>query len=348
MSGRFHQPISWLTAAMLLVVQPVAGQGKADGALQSVGPEADNVCLLAPVFDDSGVRAVQSHRGKTLGQTSTFAVSFVEESPDDPWPSAARDAFVYATSIWERTVVTPIEVRVRAYWADRGGCATAPVTLASAGPRALHRDHPTFPQPDTWYVDALADALSGLDMGGSSEPDIRVFVNRDCAGTQASPRWYFGVDGRPPSGHIDFVSVVLHEIGHGLGISGAGRVTSGEGTVRYSTRPYAYDRFTVDGTMDFSPLLAYPDFSSELGTVLQSGSGGVLYGGTSAITANGGEPPSLYAPDPWTGGSSYSHLDEQTYDGTSDALMTPILSTMEANHVVGPVSCGLLEDMGWT
>ena len=185
-------------------------------------------------------------------------------------------------------------------------------------------------------------------MGGSFEPDIRVFVNRDCAGTQASPRWYFGVDGRPPAGHIDFVSVVLHEIGHGLGISGAGRVTSGEGTVRYSTRPYAYDRFTVDGTMDFSPLLAYPDFSSELGTVLQSGSGGVLYGGASAITANGGEPPSLYAPDPWTGGSSYSHLDEQTYDGTTDALMTPILGTMEANHVVGPVSCGLLEDMGWT
>jgi hypothetical protein len=197
-------------------------------------------------------------------------------------------------------------------------------------------------------VDALADALSGLDMGGSGEPDIRVLVNRDCDSPDAGTRWYFGADGRTPAGHIDFVTVVLHEMGHGLGITGAGRVTSGTGTVRYASRPYAYDRFTVDGAMPSSPLLAYPDDSSELGAALQAGSGGVLYGGAYAKNSNGGEPPSLYAPAPWRPGSSYSHLDEAFYNNTSNALMTPMLNTMEANHVVGPITCGLLQDMGWT
>ena len=33
----------------------------------------------------------------------------------------------------------------------------------------------------------------------------------------SSEDWYFGLDGRPGEDQFDFVSVVLHEIGHGLG-----------------------------------------------------------------------------------------------------------------------------------
>ncbi len=349
MSGLLHRPAPWLTATLLLVVQLAGAQSKADRALHSVGPAAETVCVLSPVLDDSGARNLPDPQlQKMLAPTSTFSVTYVDEDPADPWPDAARQAVEYAVSIWASTIVSPLEVRIKAYWADRGGCSTSPVVLGSAGPRALHRDHAALPLSDTWYVDALADALTGLDMGGSHEPDIRIFLNRDCDNQDASSHWYFGIDGNPPAGHIDLVSVVLHEVGHGLGISGAGRVTSGSGTVRYSTRPYVYDRFTVDGAQPSSPLLSYPDFSTELGSALQAGSGAVLYQGASANASNGGVAPSLYAPDPWKAGSSYSHLDEQTYNNTTNALMTPMLSTMEANHVVGPVTCGLLEDMGWT
>ncbi len=345
-----HRPDTWLTVTLLLVVQSVAAQSMTEGELHSVGPETETVCVLAPVMDDTGVRYVphESRHSKTLAPTSTFSVTFLDEDPAEPWPVAARAAVEYAKGIWETVIVSPQEIRVNAYWADRGGCTDAPVTLGSAGARALHRDFGAFPHSNTWYVDALADVLSGLDMGGSTQPDIRVYLNKDCDDPNASTHWYFGTDGSPPAGSIDLVSVVLHELGHGLGVSGAGRVTSGTGTVRYSTRPYAYDRFTVDGSMPYTGLMSYPDFSVELGAALQSGNGGVLYDGSSATSANGGESPSLYTPTTWKGGSSYSHLDEQTYNNTTNALMTPMLSTMEANHVIGPVTCGVLEDMGWT
>src|SRR5262249_59824059 len=32
-----------------------------------------------------------------------------------------------------------------------------------------------------------------------------------------SSAWYYGLDANPPSGQIDLVAVVLHELGHGLG-----------------------------------------------------------------------------------------------------------------------------------
>ncbi|MCK7534680.1 MAG: hypothetical protein MZV63_28610 [Marinilabiliales bacterium] len=33
-------------------------------------------------------------------------------------------------------------------------------------------------------------------------------------------KWYFGTDGNTPELLYDFVTVVLHEIGHGLGFTG--------------------------------------------------------------------------------------------------------------------------------
>ncbi len=29
--------------------------------------------------------------------------------------------------------------------------------------------------------------------------------------------WYYGLDGKPPGNQIDFISVLVHELGHGLG-----------------------------------------------------------------------------------------------------------------------------------
>ena len=39
--------------------------------------------------------------------------------------------------------------------------------------------------------------------------------------------WYFGTDGSTPFSQYDFVSVVMHEIAHGLNFAGSMRVSSG-------------------------------------------------------------------------------------------------------------------------
>ena len=55
----------------------------------------------------------------------------------------------------------------------------------------------------------------------------------------------------------------------------------------------------------------------------------------------------LYAPSPWSDGSSYSHLAE-SYNGTPNALMTFSLANGESIHSPGPVTLGIMKDVGWT
>ncbi len=88
--------------------------------------------------------------------------------------------------------------------------------------------------------------------------------------------------------------------------------------------------------------------SATLGTALTGGSGGAFFDGPSTTVHNGLTPAELYAPSTWSGGSSYAHFDESTFNGTDNALMTPFLAFAESNHSPGAVGCALLEDLGWT
>src|SRR5690606_24816502 len=66
-----------------------------------------------------------------------------------------------------------------------------------------------------------------------------------------------------------------------------------------------------------------------------------------ATAENGGSNPPTYAPSTWNGGSSYSHWDESTFNGTVNALMTPQIGAGEAIHDPGPLALAFMEDMGW-
>ena len=59
--------------------------------------------------------------------------------------------------------------------------------------------------------------------------------------------------------------------------------------------------------------------------------------------------PNSNAPSSWSQGSSYTHLDEDTFPaGNANALITPYLDNQEAIHNPGPIALGMLEDMEWT
>jgi hypothetical protein len=142
----------------------------------------------------------------------------------------------------------------------------------------------------------------------------------------------------------DFKTVVLHELGHGLGFLGAGSVTAGRGTVRLDTRPTSYDWLTENGAG--VAMLAFPDQSTQLGAQLTSRS--VFFDSTRVRNANAGTPAKLYAPAVWEPGSSYSHLNEGTYRaGNRNSLMTPILSAAEAIHTPGPITQAVFASIGW-
>lgn len=260
-------------------------------------------------------------------ETATIRVTY------HGFSAQARTAFQRAVDIWETQISSPVVIEVDAYWESLGEGV-----LGAAGPSLVYRDFSGAPEANTWYPVALANALAGSDL--SSGPDIEASFNSSFG------RWYFGTDGNTPSGQYDFVSVVLHEIGHGLGFLGSMEKSGALGSWGLGPGyPAIYDRFVENGAG--RALLSFPNNSTALGNQLVSNN--LFFDGSSAVAGAGGTRPKLYAPNPWQSGSSYAHLDENKYPpGNVNSLMTPILNGAEANHNPGPITLGIFKDTGWT
>ncbi len=255
-------------------------------------------------------------------------------------PAEARTAFQYALDIWASFIQPPVPIRIEVDFTNLGI-----FSLASA----FVLDKFSHGSTNLWYPVALANKLAGRDRD-ILEADINVVINNN-----ANVGWYFGTDGNTPTGKIDFVTVVLHEIGHGLGFDSEANdtfdvnhpvmATMGKlrsGTPRY---PYIYDSFVVNGSG--TAITSFDDPSADLLT--QFTSGNLFWDGTQGKAANSGTRPKIHTTSDWSNGASFVHLDENTYPADNqNSLMTPFLRQAEAIHHPGPIMLGMLEDMGWT
>jgi len=147
--------------------------------------------------------------------------------------TAARASFQRAVNIWAKTLTSSVPITVDATFKD----LVNPHILGQAGPSSLWRDFSGAPRSNTFYVDAVANKNHGSQLDPS--PDIVARFN------STFPNWHFG-KAVAPANTYDFETVVLHELGHGVGFLGAGNVSGGQGTVRLGSFPTAYDLFTED------------------------------------------------------------------------------------------------------
>ena len=267
-----------------------------------------------------------------VATSSNFIVTYTGFSPQ------AQAAFQAAVDIWSQVLVSSVPIRVNAEWKDLGDSRI----LGSAGPGDWATDYSFY------YPIALAEAIEETDLNSTGDADINASFN------SIRTDWYYGTDGNTPSGKYDLMSVVLHELGHGLGFFGFFMVDQGSGVCGGTDRgcqPYGYpsvfDQFAEDNLgialLDGS---IYPNESIALGNGLTSND--VYFDGPAALSANGSATPELYAPGSWESGSSYSHLDEYVYPaGDPDSLMTPRLSSAEAVHDPGAITLGIFSDLGW-
>lgn len=325
----------------------------------------EQICRLHPVMDDVGIFIPPSSEisDPLAVRSSTINVTFIDGDVSEPWPQAAKDAFNYAAAIWENHLDSPVPIEIDANWSNLGGCdLMSGVTLGSAGP-TLVATWGGSPIANTTYPIGLVNAIFGSDQAPAAA-DVTSNFNKDCDDV-ASDLWYFGTDGNVPSGKIDFVTVVLHELGHGLGFAGSASYDDGvndtgsggsngnecngsAGAGCFSNPPNVYDRFTVDASTGGTSMLdtgSYPDDSATLGTAFTSSV--VHFESSSVLANNGGVAAPLFGPSPWEGGSSYSHFDESSYNGSPHAMMTPYLSSQEANHSPGALTCAVFQDIGW-
>ena len=263
-----------------------------------------------------------------FSSTSTFIVNYDAGFNANP---AAKAAFQFAVDQWSNVISSPVPIVVDAQFSPLD-----PGVLGSAGPHNVASNFTGRPIADTWYPIALANALHGSDLDVSGG-DIDASFSSSFSG------FYFGTDGQT-AGKYDFASVVLHELGHGLGFLGAYIVTNGTGSVCCGLpSPLAYDRFTSSNGQALDQI-ATP--SVALGNALTSQA--VQFSGPQTLGAGLG-PAQLFAPAGWQSGSSYSHLDETVYGaGNPNSLMTPAIGPNEVIHAPGPLTLGILADTGWT
>ncbi|MCP4022641.1 MAG: hypothetical protein GY729_12430 [Desulfobacteraceae bacterium] len=251
--------------------------------------------------------------------------------------ATAMAAFDYAVTIWEGLIDSSVSIEIDANYVDLGGGGA--LGNASATGSVLGSAITGASQAGARYAMALANSIDGVDHnGGTSE----ITANFNSNG---ATNWYFGTDANPGGAEYDFVSVVLHEIGHGLGfysnVTSSGALTTGA--------PAIYDYFVEDDAAATGLVFADMNNAQRLDAITsQTVANQITWNGAFGVDAAGGSNPVLYSPDPWEGGSSVSHLDETTYAaGTANGLMTPALTNGEAQHAPGDIALGMLQDMEW-
>ena len=202
---------------------------------------------------------LQRLSGSEQAAAATIAVNY----NGDGWTAKAQTASLNTRRISGRLLITsPVPIVVDAQFGPMD-----PGVLGGAGPTSIWGNFTNAPQANTWYPVATANKLANTDLN----PGL-ADINATFSSSYSD--WHFGTGSSTPTNKINFVSVVLHELGHGLGFLGsmqAGGGCSGDpnlGCYGISGYPLVYDLFTENG--DGTALLSYTNYSTELGDQLTS------------------------------------------------------------------------------
>ena len=142
----------------------------------------------------------------------------------------AQAAFQRAIDIWSSLLITSVPIEIEANF-----------TTFEEGTLGAAQSHFWRCSTTYCYPLGLANQLESEDLD-PDDPDILVTMS-------SSKDWYFGLDGQPGEDQFDFVSVVLHEVGHGLGFHGSFRVDESTDEAEYGfsddNTPALFDAFTL-------------------------------------------------------------------------------------------------------
>ncbi|MGZ8357901.1 MAG: PA domain-containing protein, partial [Telluria sp.] len=205
--------------AALLLAATCAAQAQASIAIVNLNAPGEGF------NDPTPVQPVGGNNGTTLGRQRLIA-------------------FQHAAGIWGANLSSSVAVRVGAAFVPLA-CTADSAVLGSAGANDIFSDFPNAPRQDTWYPSALASKLARSDQAPGGEPHIRARFNSrlglfpDC---MPGAGFYLGLDNNHGTS-INLVTVLLHEMAHGLGFQSFTNEETGE---PYENRASVWDHFLVD------------------------------------------------------------------------------------------------------
>ncbi|MCC2956326.1 peptidase [Massilia sp. IC2-477] len=220
-------------AAALAFTLGAAGAAQADATITIVNQNAPGVGFNDP----TPVKPIGGNRGRTLGEQRLIA-------------------FQHAANIWGRTLDSTVPVRIGAAFVPLA-CTASGAVLGSAGAYEIWTDFPNAPRANTWYPAALASKLARADLTTPTDPHIiarfnsRLGLFPDCL---PGTGFYLGLDNRAGD-QIDLVTVLLHEMAHGLGFQ---TFTDDETGQLFFGIPSVWDYHLVDNRNN-TPWVALTD-----------------------------------------------------------------------------------------
>jgi len=182
---------------------------------------------------------------------------------------------------------------------------------------------------NTWYPSPLWNQLVGFD--ATAQRDIVLDMN-------SSMNFYLQPTGTVQG--IDWITVMLHEVCHGLGFY---PIVGQNGAYSYGAHPGIFDRQLFSGLT--GPCITELTQSERAALVV---SDNLFAGapGSNLLNANGGNRVKMYAPTTWAGGSSTSHW--QPSGQPFSTFMGPWINNNWRLHTFNTRKIGVLLDLGWT
>lgn len=278
----------------------------------------------------------------STASSSVFQINYTDAPGtgfyDPTLGSARREAMRRACDAWSRYLTDSNTIVVDAGFTNMGGTYQA-ATMATGTPTRTFRSFTSSPgvSPTVWYPSALADALAQRELK-SGYSDIRVTFNADIDGDVLGERDWHYENAVPAGDDLDFQTIAMHELAHGLGF---------------------YTTFQADGTFGqsegypviYDTLLARED-GAKLVDVSPSGehvTGDVFFAGANAAWAwadeGGTGMAPVYAPSRFSYSSSLVHWDRFWFEGDL-SLMSPYYDI--AIRTPDRVTIAALADMGWS
>jgi hypothetical protein len=339
--------------------------GKQGASRSSYRKSADGPVLLAAAQALSSATII-------INNTDPPGVGFNDPTPATPVggnPGVTvgqqrLNAFQYAANLWASRITSTVPITVDANFGPLTPCSSVGGVLGSASPTSSRSSAtatvvpgpPSVTVPaNTWVAVALAEKFAGANLNGSAA-EISATFNSDVgtSGCLTAKSWYLGFDSAPPAQSIDFVSVLLHELGHGLGFKTLVDKTTG-------AKALGKDDMFMVNLRDNSTARQWPTMTDAERLTSITNTNQVVWTGAAMATASASivsgrdaaGHPEVFTPNPWQSGSSVSHWTQHAnLEDPCEAcdelvpkdLMKPTYSGPTHNTFITHLA---LQDIGW-
>lgn len=294
--------------------------------------------------------------------TSELEAAIVGNNPGNTLGELRRNVLEASGERWSQFLRSDVPIIVDVDFEDFGGVEGGSITLAGATAVTQSQNFANAPLRNTLYPIALANSLAGRDLSSRSDISVTVNSNEELSdSTGGSFTWYYGLDGNAPFGTIDFLNVIAHELGHGLGF--AANVSSTSGNF-FGGRPNAFTSQVFDTEVGLpwtqmtsaervtstrnDPNLTWngPAVTNAVDGVQSFVSNGINFDASTVFAAT---PASFGAAFPLSGISKRLILvddgvgiENENGEGTTADLAQPLLNGEEVAGAIALISRGLV------